>query len=191
MRCQGGGLLSCWDNLVRVTAKQLAVVSLPVVALVAALWYAQRWTPPAPPSRRRCHRRRRPAAQIGYADATSCAVCHAEIARSYALTGMARSFARVDPANTIADFKSRNRLHHAASARHYTMLERGGAVFQRRHEIGFDGREANVVELEAGYVVGSGNHAQTFLHRKDDGRLIELPVSWYAERQGFWAMSPG
>ena len=67
-------------------------------------------------------------AQTGYADAASCAVCHAEIARSYALTGMARSFSRVDPAQAIADFKTRNRVHHAASARHYTMLERGGAL---------------------------------------------------------------
>ena len=30
------------------------------------------------------------------------------------------------------------------------MLERDGAFFQRRHEIGFDGKETNVVELEAG-----------------------------------------
>ena len=72
----------------------------------------------------------------------------------------------------IADFKTRNRLQHAPSGRHYAMLERGGALVQRRHEIGFDGKETNVVELEAGYVVGSGNHAQTFLHRKADGRLL-------------------
>ena len=24
-----------------------------------------------------------------------------------------------------------------------------------------------------------------------DGRLVQLPVSWYAERGGYWAMSPG
>ena len=37
----------------------------------------------------------------------------------------------------------------------------------------------------------SGNHARTFLHRTPDGRLVQLPVSWYAERGGYWAMSPG
>ena len=175
----------------RVTAKQLIAVSLTAVALVAALWYALRWTPSVSPARPPVSQTTAAAVGSGYADAASCAVCHAEIARTYALTGMARSFSRADPAKAIADFKSRNRVHHAASARHYTMLERDGALFQRRHEIGFDGSEANVVELEAGYVVGSGNHAQTFLHRKADGRLLELPVSWYAERGGFWAMSPG
>src|SRR5439155_2302859 len=36
-----------------------------------------------------------------------------------------------------------------------------------------------------------GNHARTFLHRNAQGRLIELPVSWYAEKGGTWAMSPG
>ena len=39
--------------------------------------------------------------------------------------------------------------------------------------------------------IGSGNHARTFLHRSPDGRLLQMPVSWYAERGGYWAMSPG
>ena len=30
-----------------------------------------------------------------------------------------------------------------------------------------------------------------FFTAKPTGALIELPVSWYTERQGFWAMSPG
>jgi len=41
------------------------------------------------------------------------------------------------------------------------------------------------------YVVGSGNHAHTYLHRTADNKLIELPVSWYSELGGYWAMSPG
>jgi predicted CXXCH cytochrome family protein len=128
----------------------------------------------------------------GYVDPAGCAVCHAEIARTYALTGMGRSFAKLTPsARTLADFSKNNRLHHAASNRHYTMIERDGRFIQRRHIFGFDGKESNVLELEAHYVVGSGNHARTFLHRSADGRLREMPVSWYAERGGYWAMSPG
>ena len=38
---------------------------------------------------------------------------------------------------------------------------------------------------------GSGNHSQTFLHLDPRGRLIELPLSWYSGRGGYWAMSPG
>ena len=71
------------------------------------------------------------------------------------------------------------------------MSERDGKLFQRRHQIGFGGQETNALELEADYVVGPGNHARTFLHRNADGRLVQLPVSWYAERGGYWAMSPG
>jgi predicted CXXCH cytochrome family protein len=71
------------------------------------------------------------------------------------------------------------------------MVERDGRLFQRRHQVGFDKRETNTLELEAHYVVGSGNHARTFLHRTASGRLVQLPVSWYAERGGFWEMSPG
>ncbi len=128
----------------------------------------------------------------GYADSASCAMCHDAIARTYSLTGMARSFAKLRPDTTPpADFSVRNRLYHDASDRHYTMVERDGTFYQRRHQIGFDGREANSVEFAADYVIGSGNHARTFLHRSADGQLLQLPVSWYAERGGYWAMSPG
>ena len=133
----------------------------------------------------------------GYADASACANCHAKIANTYALTGMARSFARLGSGRSWRG--TAGRLDHNASDRHYTMLQRDGRFYQRRHEIGFDGTETNTLEVEAHYVVGSGNHAQTFLHRTTDGRLFEMPVSWYSRqerpatgaRAGYWAMSPG
>jgi predicted CXXCH cytochrome family protein len=99
---------------------------------------------------------------------------------------MARSLSKV----RVDDFANA-RFYHAASDRHYTLVERGGALLQRRHQTGFGGTEANVVELTADYVIGSGNHARTFVHRAPDGRLLQLPVSWYADRGGHWAMSPG
>ncbi len=103
---------------------------------------------------------------------------------------MARAF----PKASGAKFKTPVRIYHKASDRYYTIAERDGKFYQRRHQLGFDaadGREANALELEMQYVIGSGNHAQTFLHRNADGRLVQLPVSWYAERGGYWAMSPG
>ena len=100
---------------------------------------------------------------------------------------MARSFskARAD------DFKANDRIYHAASDRYYTMAERNGALVQRRHQQGFGGQETNVVELAADYVIGSGNHARTFVARARDGRLTQLPVSWYVDGGGHWDMSPG
>jgi hypothetical protein len=75
--------------------------------------------------------------------------------------------------------------YHRLSNRHYTI--RGGRI--RRHQTGAGGRELNVVEKSIGFSIGSGNHAVTYVHRSPEGRLVELPVSFYAE--GGWAMSPG
>ena len=41
------------------------------------------------------------------------------------------------------------------------------------------------------YVMGSGNHVRTYLHRTTRGTLIELPLAWYAEKGGSWALNPG
>ena len=133
------------------------------------------------------------ASNTGYVDAATCATCHAEIARTYSQTGMARGFSRVSPANSVArDFSpAAARLYHKGSNRYYSMVERDGVLYQRRHQIGFDGKETNVLELTADYVIGSGNHARTFVHRTASGRLVQLPVSWYADRGGYWEMSPG
>src|SRR5262245_46582133 len=65
-----------------------------------------------------------------YADASSCANCHAKIANTYALTGMARSFARLGSGRSWLG--TAGRLHHKASDRHYTMLQRDGRFYQRR-----------------------------------------------------------
>jgi predicted CXXCH cytochrome family protein len=131
-------------------------------------------------------RQQRDAAVSGYADPSACAACHRSIAATYALTGMARSLSKVR-----ADDVTHGRFYHAASNRHYTILERDGAVVQRRHQVGFGGTDTNVVELSADYVIGSGNHARTYVHRASDNRLLQLPVSWYADGGGRWAMSPG
>jgi tetratricopeptide (TPR) repeat protein len=129
----------------------------------------------------------------GYADPASCAGCHGEIAKTYALTGMARSLSRVGAAATGSSLPgvTSGGYYHAASDRHYAVTTRDGAVVQRRHQVGPGGAEVNVLEVAADYVIGSGNHARTFVQRAADGRLMQLPLSWYAEGGGSWAMSPG
>ena len=71
------------------------------------------------------------------------------------------------------------------------MFERGGKYFQRRWQIGFDGRETNVEEKQVDFVLGSGNHARTYLHLTPRGTLQQLPLGWYSEKGGYWAMNPG
>jgi Flp pilus assembly protein TadD len=124
-----------------------------------------------------------------YVDPSECARCHGEVARTFGLTGMGRSFSKVRPDQGW--LAGAVRLHHDPSQRDYTIAQHNGILSQRRHQRGFDGQEANVLDVTADFVVGSGNHARTFLHRYPDGRLVELPVSWYAESGGVWAMSPG
>jgi predicted CXXCH cytochrome family protein len=71
------------------------------------------------------------------------------------------------------------------------MLVRGGEFFQRRHQLDSGGGEINVMEKRVDFVMGSGNHARAYLHRTAADTLIELPLGWYAEKGGFWAMNPG
>ncbi len=130
------------------------------------------------------------AADSDYVDARVCASCHSQIAESYRQTGMGRSLFRPTPANTIEDYTNNHDFFHPLSDTHYAMIRRDGAYFQRRWQIGFGGREENVEESRIDYVIGSGNHSRSYLHRTARGTFIELPLSWYAEKGGGWGMSP-
>lgn len=118
----------------------------------------------------------------GYIDSRACEGCHAQIALSYRQTGMARAFHKID-----ADEVPGGSFVHQASGRSYQFSTREGRVYLKRDEVG----GGNPIEKEIHYVLGSGNHARSFLHRSAQGRLIEMPVNWYPERGGIVAMSPG
>jgi predicted CXXCH cytochrome family protein len=132
-----------------------------------------------------------PDAGPAYVDSAVCAGCHQQIAKSYRATGMGRSFYRPRPESTVEDYQRHNTFYNRASDRYYTMLLRDGKFYQRRHQLGPDGKETNVIEKAVDFVVGSGNHARTYMSRTADGELVQLAVSWYAEKGGYWAMSPG
>jgi predicted CXXCH cytochrome family protein len=104
---------------------------------------------------------------------------------------MGRSFYSASTANTIGDGKKAITFHHKASDSYFTMFERGGKFYQGRHQTGFDGKETNLAEKQIDYVIGSGNHARTYLHRTVRNTLEELPLGWYAEKGGSWGMNPG
>ena len=130
-------------------------------------------------------------ADDGYIDASACAGCHQEIAASYAKTGMGRSFYRPTAENMAEPLKAASTYYHEASDRYYGVVERDGRYYQTRHQKGPDGTAINVIEKEVHYVMGSGNHARTLLHQTPEGKIVEMPLGWYAERGGFWAMNPG
>ena len=126
-----------------------------------------------------------------YADPSTCATCHQTIAARYSQTGMARTFSSPRLDFLSQDLLKGATLFHPPSDRYYTTSAQGEGLYQRRYQIGFGGGKTNEVQYRIDYVIGSGNHARTFLHRDHEGRLIELPVSWYRENGGYWGMSPG
>jgi predicted CXXCH cytochrome family protein len=126
----------------------------------------------------------------GYIDPATCAECHQQIAQSFRTTGMGRSFANAGAASLAKIFNGAS-VDNQPSRMHYVMLERDGKLYERRYTIGYRGQQTNLLDEQVDYVIGSGNHARTFLHRNSDGRLVELPVTWYSEKGGYWAMSPG
>jgi len=159
-----------------------ALLVAAVLAAAVALWTVYRQ-----PSQKRMTQ----ALASDYVDASACAGCHQGIAETYSKTGMGRSFFIPTTANGVEDYAHANTVFHQPSGLRYTMVERNGQFFERRSENGFDGKETNVMEERIDYVIGSGNHSRSYLHRAPDGQLIELPVSWYSEGSGYWAMSPG
>jgi tetratricopeptide (TPR) repeat protein len=129
--------------------------------------------------------RRQPTGPVApYADSRICANCHPAIDRSYRETGMARAFAKASR-DTLNLENWGKTFDHRPSGRVFELDARDGRYFLRRWESG----KTNLVEREIHYVMGSGNHARSYIHRTAEGRLSELPVAWYPG-VGF-AMSPG
>jgi tetratricopeptide (TPR) repeat protein len=126
-----------------------------------------------------------------HANPKLCAGCHPAIAKSWQQNGMGRSFSAPRPEILVEDLTKNNSYYHPPSDTHYRMLRRDGVLVQRRYQLGFEGRETNVDEKQVDYIVGSGNHMRTYLHGNADGTLLELPLAWYAEKGGYWAMNPG
>ncbi|MDE3168152.1 MAG: tetratricopeptide repeat protein [Acidobacteriota bacterium] len=129
-----------------------------------------------------------PAARAQDSASRVCAGCHQDVWATYRRTGMGRSFYRPSPATapeTAAPY------YHAPSASYFAMIRRGGDAYQQRYQLDAAGARVNVMEKRIDYVLGSGNHARTYLHRTAAGTLVELPLGWYAEKGGYWAMNPG
>lgn len=117
---------------------------------------------------------------------SACLPCHASIVESYSQTGMARSFYRLTAKSRIEDFEHNNQFIHQASQSRFEMTLRDGRFYMKRQS------GPHTTEKEIHYVLGSGNHARSYVHVTPQGRLLALPVSWYAkEGGGYWQMAPG
>ena len=122
----------------------------------------------------------------GYAAPESCAGCHSAIAQRYAKTGMGRTFGDMQPALATTVM-----FMHAASHETISVVRAGDTWRMERRQTGFDGAPSNAMSATMDYWFGSGNHATSYFSRTSRNELVELPLTWYSEKGGNWAMSPG
>jgi len=127
----------------------------------------------------------------GFVDDSACASCHAAIATSYREKGMARAFRRPrpeNPENTIEDFSAPPLLH-SLSGQSFQMTRRDGKLVFRRWQNDGEGN-INVFEAPVDWILGSGDHARTYLYQTPAGEIFQLPLAWYSQEKS-WGMAPG
>lgn len=121
-----------------------------------------------------------------YVGSTSCISCHEKEHQSFRQTGMGRSMTLVS--EPLMESFDRS-FDHPLSKTRYQMIRKNGQVWHREL-LQTDGQEEVVLsEYPIKYVVGSGDHARSYLVEVD-GFLTESPVSWFGPEKG-WEMSPG
>jgi Tetratricopeptide repeat len=128
----------------------------------------------------------------GYVDDQACALCHGELSRAFAEKGMARAFAKPRPAQDVEDFGAPPFLH-SASGQTMAITREGdglGRLVFRRWQTGPDGEPINRIEIPVDWILGSGDHARTYLYRTPGGELYQLPLAWYSQTRR-WGMAPG
>lgn len=170
---------------------RFAFASIAVLTLLALAFFMQR-RPAAAPEPTRAS----PSAEFlnlapetKYVGDDDCALCHSEIFKSFKQTGMGRSFytpAAIDLSTEVA----RNaHVYDSTSNFHYEVLLREGQLHQIEYRLDGNGRRTHELARAADYVMGSGNHARTFL-TNENGFIWEMPLTWFAQKKS-WGMSPG
>jgi Flp pilus assembly protein TadD len=101
---------------------------------------------------------------------------------------MARSFGAIR-AGAPADIFPEGSYRHDASQQIFAMSRKDGLAYLKRQVAGPEGRPGEEREARADYWIGSGLRGRGFAHRARSGKLILLPVTFYANRQ--WNMNPG
>src|SRR5687767_14264130 len=125
----------------------------------------------------------------GYAADEVCAECHADRAKTYSHVAMSRSFYRPRPGTLIEDFDAPP-FFHERSGQYFEMRRRGKDLLFRRYQLAADGAPIHVFEQIVDWILGSGNHARTYIYQTPAGELFQLPVNWYSQTRD-WGMAPG
>ena len=128
-----------------------------------------------------------------YVGDASCQQCHADLAASYAQTGMGRSVSVFDPASAPERFDASGEgpVVCAGDGYCYQPFVRGDSLFQRETRPDTPGYER---VHAVSHVVGSGHATRSYFMQagatEAGAYLTEMPLTWYVER-GIWDLSPG
>ena len=126
-----------------------------------------------------------------YVSSSECSSCHDDIAASYSKTAMAHSIYAAGKDEVSSKLRAEVVYYHAPSHTWFSIERRDGRLFQKRWQRDANARTINFDSEEVNYVIGSGDHVRTYLHRNENGTILELPLAWYAENGGTWALNPG
>ncbi|MFQ6674327.1 MAG: multiheme c-type cytochrome, partial [Fidelibacterota bacterium] len=126
---------------------------------------------------------------VTYTGDEECAVCHETIYRSFAETGMGRSFTRPDPEKTVEDFSGPPHVTDEKTRFHYEAVWQGTSLFQVEYRLNDEGERTHELRRKVDYVIGSGNGTRSYIS-EENGFLTEMPITWYNQK-GIWDLSPG
>lgn len=128
------------------------------------------------------------AKEVKYTGRESCQSCHQKIYDSFLETGMGKSFYLPDPTKTIESFGPESIVYDAPSDFYYRPFWTGNEFWVE--EFRLKGKDTVHVRREkVDYIVGSGHQTRSYIMNRD-GRLYEMPITWYVARQK-WDLSPG
>ena len=119
-----------------------------------------------------------------YVGSEGCVSCHPNQAASFAQTTHAASFAVCGEQSDLPTAT----YAHPRSLTEFQVKRRSGQLIHTQRTLDRAGNEVLSVSKPMTYVVGSGQHAKTFLY-SDGDFLVQSPLTWYAENG--WEMSPG
>ena len=124
---------------------------------------------------------------VSYVGDSACASCHMKEAAVYQRHAMSQSFhpwtadTRVETATTAP-------IHSETSGYSYVVTDEGNRLFQVEYLKGPDGTRTHELRRRMDYVMGSGQVGRSYF-TEENGRLFQLPLTWYRERG--WDFSPG
>ncbi|MEM7789306.1 MAG: multiheme c-type cytochrome, partial [Bacteroidota bacterium] len=128
-----------------------------------------------------------------YVGDVSCQQCHADLATSYAQTGMGKSVSVFDPGEAPERFDASGEgpVVCAADGYCYQPFVRADSLFMRETRPDAPGYERTHA---VSHVVGSGHATRSYFMAAGGGAegayLTEMPLTWYVERE-IWDLSPG